>query len=196
MDSKREGDHQYHNPDPLYHLIGPANEIESIIEGKVLPTLVDLGAQCSSITLDMVKELKLDLHPLDTLQLRGWGGAEVGYLGYTECALEIPEVKGFKQDILFLVVNDSEYGVRVPILLGTLHINMILEEATLEEIKNLPAAWKRGSVGSMVLMKEAQLDQGQEILNLTAKVKLSKNLTILGLQAQKVSGLVNILNHV
>ena len=187
MDSKREGDHRYHNPDPLYHLIGPANEIESIIEGKVLPTLVDSGAQCSSITLDMVKELKLDLHPLDTLQLRGWGGGEVRYLGYTECTLEIPKVKGFKQDILLLVVNDSEYWARVPILLGTLHINMILEEATLEEIKNLPAAWKRGSVGSMVLVKEAQLDQGQEILNLTAKVKLSKNLTIPGLQAQKVS---------
>ena len=81
-------------------------------------------------------------------------------------------------------------------MLGTLHINMILEEATLEEIKNLPAAWKRGSVGSMVLTKEAQLDQGQEILNLTAKVKLSKNLTIQGLQAQKVSGLVYIPNHV
>ena len=131
MDSKREGDHQYHNPDPLYHLIGPANEIESIIEGKVLPTLVDLGAQCSSITLDMVKELKLDLHPLDTLQLRGWGGVEVGYLGYTECTLEIPKVKGFKQDVLLLVVNNSEYRARVPILLGTLHINMILEEANL-----------------------------------------------------------------
>ena len=110
MDSKREGDHQYHNPDPLYCLIGPANEIESIIEGKVLPTLVDLGAQCSSITLGMVKELKLDLHPLDTLQLRGWGGVEVGYLGYTECTLEIPEVKGFKQDVLLLAVNDRIWG--------------------------------------------------------------------------------------
>ena len=157
---------------------------------------MDSGAQCSSITLDMVKELKLDLHPLDTLQLRGWGGAKVGYLGYTECTLEIPKVKGFKQDVLLLVVNDSEYRVRVPILLGTLHINMILEEATLEETKNLPAAWKRGSVRSMVLMKEAQLDQGQEILNLTAKVKLSKNLSIPGLQARKVLWLVNIPNHV
>ena len=117
-------------------------------------------------------------------------------MGYTKCTLEISKVKGFKQDALLLVVNDSEYGARVPILLGTFHINMILEEATLEEIKNLPAAWKRGSVGSMVLVKEAQLDQGQEILNLTAKVKLSKNLTIPGLQAQKVLGLVNISNHV
>ena len=157
---------------------------------------MDSGAQCSSITLGVVKESKLDLHPLDTLQLRGWGGVEVGYLGYTECTLEIPKVKGFKQDVLLLVVNNSEYEVRVPILLGTLHINMILEEGTLEEIKNLPAAWKRGSVGSMVLTKEAQLDQGQEILNLTAKVRLSKNLTIPGLQVQKVLGLVNIPNHV
>ena len=54
-----------------------------------------------------------------------------------------------------LVVNDTEYGARIPILLGTLHINMILDKATLEEIQNLPAAWRRGSIGSMVLCREA-----------------------------------------
>ena len=57
-----------------------------------------------------------------------------------------------------LVVNDTEYGARIPVLLGTLHINMILDKATLEEIKNLPAAWRRGSIGSMVLCREAVLN--------------------------------------
>ena len=31
-----EGDDRYINPDPLYHLVGPANEIESIIDGVKL----------------------------------------------------------------------------------------------------------------------------------------------------------------
>ena len=80
-----EGDDRYINPDPLYHLVGPVNEIESIIDGVKLGTLVDSGAQCSSITLDKVRELGLELKGLDTLKLRGWAGVEAPYLGYTEC---------------------------------------------------------------------------------------------------------------
>ena len=80
----REGDHKCHNPDPLFRLIGPNNKSETVIEGVKLITLIDSGAQCSSITLEMVKKLGLELKGLDTLHLRGWGGDEVGYLGYTE----------------------------------------------------------------------------------------------------------------
>ena len=85
----------------------------------------------------------MELKGLDTLKLRGWGGVEAPYLGYTECRLEIPEIKGFNEDVLMLVVNDTEYGARIPVLLGTLHINMILDKATLEEIKNLPRSLEK-----------------------------------------------------
>ena len=187
-----EGDDRYINPDPLYRLVGPANEIESIIDGVKLGTLVDSGAQCSSITLDKVRELGLELKGLDTLKLRGWGGVEAPYLGYTECRLEIPEIKGFNEDVLMLVVNDTEYGARIPVLLGTLHINMILDKATLEEIKNLPAAWRRGSIGSMVLCREAVLNTESPIMNIKAPVKLNKATTIPGLQVSKLSGTVKM----
>ena len=137
----REGDHRYHNPDPLYRLIGPANETETIIEGVKLTTLIESGAQCLSITLEMVQKLGLELKGLDKLHLRGWGGDEVGYLGYTKCTLEVLEVAGIREDVLLLVVKNTDYGDQVPILLGTLHIDMILEKVMLEELKTLPAAW-------------------------------------------------------
>ena len=92
----KEGDNRYLNPDPLYHLVGPANEAETIVEGIKVMTLIDSGTQCSSITLEMVQKLGFELKGLDTLYLRGWGGDKVGYLGYTECTLEVPEVPGFK----------------------------------------------------------------------------------------------------
>ena len=118
------------------------------------------------------QEIRARIESLDTLHLQGWGGVDVGYLGYTECTLEIPEIKGFKEDVLLLVVNNTEYGDRVPILLGMLHIDMILEKATLQELKQLPMAWRRGSVGSLVLVKQAQLEQQNGILDLNANVKL------------------------
>ena len=38
----------------------------------------------------------------------------------------------FDLDVLMLVVDDSPYGMRVPIQIGTLHIDMALDLATEE----------------------------------------------------------------
>ena len=189
---KGEGDNRYINPDLLYHLVGPANKIESIVEGVKVGTLVDSGAQCSSITLEMVQKLGLELKGLETLKLTGWGGVETPYLGYMECKLQIPGIKGFEEDVLMLVVNDTEYGSRIPVLLGTLHINMILEQASLDELNNLPAAWRRGGVGSMVSCCQAVLDTQATIMHIKAPVKLNKATTIPGLQVAKLSATVKM----
>ena len=62
----------------------------------------------------------------------GSGGITIPYLGYVEATLDIPEVKAFHEDCLFLVMNDHNYGKRVPITIGTLHIDMIIDQATKE----------------------------------------------------------------
>ena len=172
--------------------MGPANEIESIVEGVKVRTLVDSGAQCSSITLELVKRLGLELKRLETLKLRGWGGIEAPYLGYTECKIQIPGIKGFDEDVLMLVVNDTEYGSHIPVLLGTLHINMILDQASLDKLNNLPTTWRHGGVGSMVSCHEAVLDTQTPIMNVKAPVKLNKATTIPGLQVAKLSATVKM----
>ena len=190
--SKGEGDNRYINPDPLYHLVGPANEIESIVEGVKVGTLVDLGAQCSSITLEMVQKLGLELKGLETLKLTGWGGVEAPYLRYTECKLQIPGIKSFEEDVLMLVMNDTEYGSRIPMLLGTLHIKMILEQVSLDKLNDLPAAWRHGRVGRMVSCHQAVLDTQTTIMHIKAPVKLNKAITISGLQVAKLSATVKM----
>ena len=95
-----------------------------------------------------------------------------------------------------LVINDTEYGDKVPVLLGTLHIDMVLEKVTLEELRQLPAAWRRGAVGSLVLAKQAQLEQDNSMLNIHSNVKLQKKITIPALGTKKVLGLVDIAHHV
>ena len=49
-----------------------------------------------------------------------------------------------------LVIEDSEYTERVPIQIGTLHIDMILEKTTPEQIKAMGKAYQRGEVGQPV----------------------------------------------
>ena len=40
------------------------------------------------------------------------------------------------EDILVVIQNDSAYSSWVPITLGTLHIDMVIEKATSEELQN------------------------------------------------------------
>ena len=49
----------YHNPDPLFKLVGEANESTIIVEGQEARLLLDSVSQLSAISLDWVRKLKL-----------------------------------------------------------------------------------------------------------------------------------------
>ena len=133
---------QYYNPDPLARLIGKSNESTIIIDGKQCTTLIDSGAQVTTITVDLVNKLKLPIYELKTLlNFKGTGGGNIPYHGYTGVTLEIPEIEGFKEEVLMMVIDDDDYGKRVPIQLGTLHIDQIITRASPEEVTSLGKAW-------------------------------------------------------
>ena len=120
----------YHNPDPLFRLVGEANESVVIVEGKEARTLLDSGFQLLAISLAWVKELNLKPQQLQSiLQIEGLGGLDVPYLGYVETCLRIPEIKAFDNDILLLIIPDSAHTHHTPITLGTLHIDMAIKLA-------------------------------------------------------------------
>ena len=58
-----------------------------------------------------------------------------------EARLAFPGIQNFNEDCLFLVMSDHEYGNRVPVVIGTLHIDMMLDKATREELESLSRAW-------------------------------------------------------
>ena len=49
----------YHNPDPLFRLVGDVNETTAIVEGQEARPLIDSGSQLSAISLAWVKKLNL-----------------------------------------------------------------------------------------------------------------------------------------
>ena len=138
---------RYHNPDPLFWLIGEANETEVVLNQTKLKALVDSGSQISTLTETLAKLMGLKIKSLkNILEIEGTEGKKVKYKGYIEADLSIPQVKGFEEPCLFVVVGDSEYGKRVPIQIGTLHIDMVLEKATKEELSLLGRTWERGTL--------------------------------------------------
>ena len=88
----------------------------------------------SAITKSFVEALELDLKSLDSvLYMEGTGGGKVPYHGYVECRLNLPQIEKFDHDVLMLVIDDSQYGARIPIQIGTLDIDMAIDLATDEE---------------------------------------------------------------
>ena len=84
----------------------------------------------------MAKRMKLKIQKLKKLlRIEGTGGGKVPYKVYVEVLLEVPGVQNLKEYILMLVIEDSKYGERVPLQIGTLHIDLILQKATSEELK-------------------------------------------------------------
>ena len=138
--------------------MGGTNESIVMVEGQEARTLLDSGSQLSAISLEWVKKLKVEPQQLQSiLQIEGSGGLEVPYLGYVEAHLKIPEIKTFDLDVLLLIVTDSAHTQYTPIMLGTLHIDMVIKLATKKELRSLNKQWKRSLVATKLTMKEAQI---------------------------------------
>ena len=76
------------------------------MEGKEYPALLDSGAQPSGISLRLAKKLGLKIYQLDTLlDIEGFGGNDVPYLGYVEARLQVKGISGMDEDSLFLFMS-------------------------------------------------------------------------------------------
>ena len=76
------------------------------------------------------------------------GGGKVPYHGYLESRLNLPQIEKFVQDVLMLVIDDSPYRARVPIQIGTLHIDMAINLATKEECVKFKKKWEHAEMAS------------------------------------------------
>ena len=189
----------YHNPDPLFRLVGEANKSTVIVEDQEARTLLDSGSQLSAISLAWVKKLNLNPQRLcSILQIAGSGGLDVPYLGYVEIYLKIPKIKAFDHDVLLLIVPDSAHTQCTPITLGTLHIDVAIKLVMKKELEHLNKQWKRSLIVTKLTMKEVQLvnpEDTQIVSKIDNFVKIAKDTTIVPFRTIKVKGIIKAPNH-
>ena len=104
----------------------------------------------------------------------------------------------FDLDVLMLVVDDSPYGMRVPIQIGTLHIDMALNLATEEEKRMFNCQWKRAELAASLCMKGANAkaddsDESQptfDLAQVNGSVHLTQDLSLLPFEDVTLKGLL------
>ena len=182
---------QIHYTDSLDLLMKQVN-----VEGVGMKALINFGAQISAISKSMAKTLGLPIQKLDALlDIEGSAGSVMQYLEYTELRLDIPEIAKFDHDVLMMVYPDSKYCHRVPVIIGTLHIDEALDLATYDKLSSLSRGWKRGIVGCRIIAKELSLKgpvPEPMIHKIGGNVKLMKVITMAPRQAIKTMGLTQI----
>ena len=148
----------------------------------------------SAITKSFAEALELDLKSLNSmLDIEGTGRGKVPYYGYVECRLNLPQIEKFDHDVLMLVIDDSQYGARVPIQLGTLHIDMAIDLATDEEWMKFKRKWERAKMASCLRMAGLQTDSTKHFIDLdeiNGNVHLTHNLSLGPFESATISGLL------
>ena len=117
---------------PTLHWIGPETLVELTVEGRNFNTLVDSGSQVNMITPALVQQYGFPFLPLEDLMdyplnLVGLGGKRTSPLRFVILHMQVWGVVGYDEDVVFLMVPDeSEFGRRVPLVVGTCTISRII----------------------------------------------------------------------
>ena len=132
---------------PATHWIRPKMLVDLMIEGRNVNALVDSGSQVNTIMPAFVQQcgfpvlLLVDLadHPLN---LVGLGRKCTSLLGFIILHVQVRGIAGYDEDVVFLVVPDeSEFGCRVPLVIGTCTIGRIINIIWESEIDHLSTPW-------------------------------------------------------
>ena len=150
----------------------------------------------SAMVKSFAEELKLEIKPLSTiLDIESTGGGRVPYHGYVECRLKLPQIEKFYLDVLMLVLDDSLYGMRVPVQIGSLHIDMAIDLATEVEMQKLSRKWELAKMAHLLCMGSMTMNDNSDksefnLDEIRGSVHLTQNLTLGLFENATISGLL------
>ena len=134
----------------------PEMLVELTIEGRDFTTLADSGSQVNMITPALVQQCGFPVLPLEDLvdypvNLVGLGGMHTSLLGFVILRVQVRDVAGYDEDAVFLVVPDeSDFGQRVPLVVGTCTISRLINVICESEIDSLATPWSTMRVARLL----------------------------------------------
>ena len=132
---------------PAAHWLRPKTPVELTVEGRNFTALADSGSQVNTITPTLVQQYRFPVLPLEDLvdypvNPVGLGGMRTSPLGFIILRIQVWGVAGYDKNVVFLVVPDeSDFGQRVPLVVGTCTISRLINVIHESEIDNLTMPW-------------------------------------------------------
>ena len=134
------------NPNPLTHWSGPKNICWVRINDESCWALLDNGSTINAVTPEFIETHFLDVGPLNDLfdgrmGINGFGGLFSKLWGYITLRAQVEGVPGYDEGLVALVIPDSTaFGSQVPVTLGMLTINWIINVIKERKIDELSAS--------------------------------------------------------
>ena len=127
--------------------IGPETLVDVVLEGHEVLALADSGSQVNTMMPEFMQEWGYPVLPLDKLvnyplHLVGLGRQCTCPLGFVITRLQVREVAGYDEDIVFLVVPDeSAFGRWVPLVIGTCTLAQVINVIKEGEMNWISTPW-------------------------------------------------------
>ena len=125
---------------PTAHWIRPETLVDLMIEGRNVNVLVDSGSQVNTIMPTFVQHYPV--LPLEDLVNHLLGGKHTSLLRFVILCVQVWEITGYDEDVVFLMVPDeSQFSRRVPLVIGTCMIGQVINIIRESEIGHLSMPW-------------------------------------------------------
>ena len=128
------------------------------INGESCIALLDNGVQVNTITPRYVKEHSLPVGPITDLMgskvaCIGLGNAYTRPLGYVIIQVQVDGVQGYDEDqIAFIILDHSNFAMRVPIILGTPTIRRAVNMMREAEMDALATPWANARAAHLLVI--------------------------------------------
>ena len=140
---------------PALHWIGPETLVDLTVEGRDIHALADSGSQVNMITPTLVQQYGFPVLLLEDLvdyllNLVGLGGKCTSPLGFVILHVQVREIAGYDEDVFLVVTDESEFGWRVPLVIGTCTIGRIINVIRESEIDHLSTPWTTARMAQLL----------------------------------------------
>ena len=148
MHGWREPETPLHSVDgPTTNWLGPETVVKLVVEGCEVNTLADSGSQVNTMTPEFVTQNGWPVLPLEDLVDHplhpvGLGGNWTWPLGFVILRVQVKEIVGYDEDVIFLIVPDgSEFSKRVPLVIGACMLSRVVNVIKESELDMLLPPW-------------------------------------------------------
>ena len=130
--------------------------VDLTIEGRNVNALADSDSQVNTITPTFVQQYGFPVLLLEDLvdhllNLVGLGGKCTSPLSFVILHMQVWEIAGYDEDVVFLIVPDeSKFGRRVPLVIGTCTIGQIINVIQQSEIDHLSTPWATARMAQLL----------------------------------------------